>query len=147
MTIWIDGDACPKPIKEILFKAAVRTRTPLVLVSNHYSSIPPSPFIKLLQVSLGFDVADKTIVSLLAENDLVVTADIPLANDIVDKGAFALNPRGEFYTTNNIKQHLCARNVNESLRSSGMIQSNCPAISAKQIQGFANSLDKYLLKK
>lgn len=146
MRIWIDGDACPKVIKEIIFRAAVRTETQVILVSNHFISIPPSPFIKRQQVGKGFDVADNHITDNLAENDLVITADIPLANDVITKKAIALNPRGELYSANNIKQILAMRNFNESLRDSGMISSGAKTLSQREIQAFSNHLDKILVQ-
>ena len=111
MQIWIDGDACPKPIKDILFRTAIRTQTPLIVVSNHALNTPASPFIKRNQVGAGFDVADRHIVDNMQAGDLVITADIPLADDVVTKGGLALNPRGELYSENNIKQLLGQRNL------------------------------------
>lgn len=146
MQIWMDGDACPKGIKEILFRAAIRTQTPLIAVSNHLIAIPTSPFIKRHQVSQGFDVADNYIVDHLNAGDLVITADIPLANDVVSKGCHALNPRGEMYTVNNIKQYLTLRNLNESLRSCQMINGGPAKMSPKEIQNFANQLDRFITK-
>lgn len=146
MQIWMDGDACPKGIKEILFRAAIRTQTPLIAVSNHLITIPASPFIKRHQVSQGFDVADNYIVDHLNAGDLVITADIPLANDVVSKGCHALNPRGEMYTANNIKQYLTLRNLNESLRSCQMINGGPAKMSPKEIQNFANQLDRFITK-
>ncbi|HBI22297.1 MAG TPA: YaiI/YqxD family protein, partial [Legionella sp.] len=101
MQIWMDGDACPKPVKDILFRTATRTKIPLIVVSNHALSTPASPYIKRYQVGAGFDVADNHIVDHMQAGDLVITADIPLANDVVDKGGWALNPRGELYSINN----------------------------------------------
>jgi len=144
--IWIDGDACPKQIKEILFRAAERTKTQLYFVSNHFVSIPPSAYIKRIMVGSGFDVADSHIVTNIKANDLAITADIPLANDIIEKKAYALNPRGELYSAENIKQILARRNFNESLRSSGMLLGGAGKISAKEIQAFSNNLDKLITK-
>jgi len=146
MQIWIDGDACPKLIKDLLFRAAVRTQTYLIVVSNHTLIIPPSPYIKRWQVGFGFDVADNYIVETMLPGDLVITADIPLADDVVTKGGIALNPRGELYTTNNIKQHLARRNLNESLRSCQMVRGGPDKFSPKEIQAFANVLDKLLAR-
>lgn len=144
MRIWVDADACPKMIKEILFRAAVRTQTLTILVSNQFLITPISPFIKKIQVSAGFDVADNQIVKDMDSGDLVITADIPLAHEVVNKGGIALNPRGERYTSDNIKQRLSIRNLNEELRSSGINTGGPPKISQKEIQIFANNLDKIL---
>ena len=146
MQIWMDGDACPKPIKEILFRTAIRTKTLLIVVSNHALHTPASPFIKRNQVGSGFDVADKHIVDNMQAGDLVITADIPLADDVVTKGGLALNPRGELYSENNIKQLLGQRNLNETLRGGGMISGGPAAFGPKEVQRFANALDKYLAK-
>ena len=144
MKIWLDGDACPKAIKAILFRAVIRTKTPLIIVANHYPTAPASPFIKKMQVPMGFDVADNQIVASMESGDLVITADIPLADAVVSKGGKALNPRGEMYSSHNIKQHLAMRNLNESLRSNGLIMGGQATLSAKEIQSFANSLDRFL---
>ena len=144
MQIWIDGDACPKVIKDLLFRAAIRTQTHMTVVSNHLLTIPGSPFIKRWQVGAGFDVADNYIVDTMQAGDLVITADIPLADDVVTKGGIALNPRGELYTLNNIKQHLARRNLNETLRGAQMVKSGPDKFSPKEIQLFANTLDKLL---
>ena len=119
MRIWVDADACPKVIKEILFRAALRTNTALILVSNHAIHAPSSPFISKIQVIGGFDVADDRIVKDSKAHDLVITADIPLAAAVIDKGGVALNPRGELYTVKNIKERLAIRNFSTDLRSSG----------------------------
>lgn len=144
MQIWIDGDACPKPIKDILFRTAIRTQTPLIVVSNHALNTPPSPYIKRNQVGAGFDVADNHIVNNMQAGDLVITADIPLADDVVTKGGLALNPRGEMYSINNIKQLLAQRNLNETLRGGGMISGGPAKFGPKEIQKFANNLDRFL---
>ena len=145
MRIWVDADACPKMIKDILFRAANRTRTMLILVSNHPLSSPPSPFISKLQVSAGFDVADDKIVESLAVGDIVITADIPLADAVISKGCIALNPRGRLYSENNIKQQLSMRNFSHGLRSSGVVTGGPPKITKKELQDFANALDKLLV--
>ena len=132
MHIWVDADACPKVIKDILFAAAIRTRTKLTLVSNHPISAPASPYIDKKQVEKGFDVADNRIPEMLAECDLVVTADIPLAAAVIEKKAVALNPRGELYTEQNIKQRLSMRNFSEGLRSSGVITGGPATISKRK---------------
>lgn len=147
MQIWIDGDACPKPIKEILFRTAIRTKTPMVVVSNHALNTPASPYIKRNHVGAGFDMADKHIVDNMQAGDLVITADIPLADDVVTKGGWALNPRGELYSENNIKQLLGQRNLNETLRGGGMISGGPPKFGPKEIQRFANALDKFLAQR
>ena len=147
MQIWVDADACPKVIKEILFRAAERTKTMLILVSNHALTVPPSPFITRIQVTRGFDVADDKIIERLQKNDLVITADIPLANAVVDKECKALNPRGELYTTSNIKERLAIRNFSEQLRSSGVITGWPATLSKKEIQNFANNLEQILVGK
>lgn len=146
MTIWIDADACPIPAKEILFKAAQRTETPLVLIANQYIKIPPSPFITKVQVQSGFDVADDEIVKRCQQNDLVITSDIPLAAEIIDKGALALNPRGELYTSQNIKQILNMRDFMDTMRASGVNSSGQAKYGDKDKQSFANQLDRWLAK-
>lgn len=144
MHIWVDGDACPKAIKDILFKAAERKQIALTMVANQQIQLPPSRFIKMLQVSAGFDVADSKIVEKLSEGDLVITGDIPLANDVITKGAHALNPRGEMYSHENIKERLNMRDFMDTLRSNG-VQTGGPApLSGRDIQAFANQLDKFL---
>ena len=147
MKIWVDADACPVVIKDILFRAADRTQTETTLVANHSIRIPPSQYIKFKQVSSGFDVADNEIVKQCDVNDLVITSDIPLAAEIVEKGATALNPRGELYTESNIKQRLNMRDFMDNLRSSGIQTGGAPPISQGDRQAFANNLDKWLAKK
>lgn len=147
MRIWVDADACPKTVKEILFRAAMRTETALILVSNHALTAPPSPYISKIQVSAGFDVADNKIVQNLEANDLVITADIPLADAVVDKGGIALNPRGELYSKANIKERLSIRNLSTDLRSSGVITGGPKSLSKREIQCFANALDTVLRRK
>ncbi|MDI9817808.1 MULTISPECIES: YaiI/YqxD family protein [unclassified Legionella] len=147
MNIWIDGDACPRTIKELLFRAAVRTKTYLIAVSNHNIAIPASPFIKKCQVGLGFDVADNYIVNHMKQGDLVITADIPLADAVITQGGVVLNPRGGMYTANNIKSHLALRNFNESLRSCNLLTGGPAKLSQKEVQNFANSLDRILSAK
>lgn len=146
MHIWVDADACPKVIKEILFRAAMRTQTSLILVANQLMATPHSPFIKKVQVLSGFDVADNYIVKSLQPGDLVITADIPLADAVVEKGGKALNPRGELYSESNIKQRLSLRNYSEGLRSSGIITGGPLKLSKREIQAFANNLDTLLNK-
>jgi len=144
--IWVDADACPNVIKDILFRAANRTETLLILVANQPLKSPPSRFIKKMVVSGGFDVADNKIVEELSAGDLVITADIPLASAVVDKGGIALNPRGELYSVENIKQRLSIRDFSESVRSTGILIGGPDKISKKEIQNFANALDQFLLK-
>lgn len=144
MNIWVDADACPKPIKEIIFRTATRTKITAIFVANHFFSTPPSLYIKKIQVSSGFDVADNYIVQQLQKGDLVITADIPLADSVITKGGVALNPRGNLYTPDTIKAVLAMRNLNDSLRSCNMISGGAAALSAREIRDFANSLDKYI---
>ena len=145
MKIWVDADACPNAIKEIIFRAAKRTKTYVTLVANQYISTPPSKYINAIQVHQGFDVADDEIVKRVNTGDLVVTADIPLASDAISKGAIALNPRGELYTTENIKARLQMRNFMDALRSSGIDTGGPNALNHKDREKFANHLDKVLL--
>jgi uncharacterized protein YaiI (UPF0178 family) len=147
MKIWVDADACPVVIKDILFRAAERAEIETVLVANHFLKIPPSKFISFIQVSSGFDVADDEIVSRAETHDLVITADIPLAAEAVEKGCLALNPRGELYTESNIKQRLNMRDFMDTLRSSGIQTGGVPPISQGDRQAFANNLDKLLAKR
>jgi len=147
MHIWVDADACPKMIKEVLFRAAIRTKTSLTLVANSFITYPGSPFINAIQVEKGFDSADNYIVSQVSPNDLVITADIPLAAEVVAKRALAINPRGELYTANNVKQRLNIRDMNEQLRSTGERVGGPAALSNKEKTAFANTLDRCLAKK
>ena len=145
MKIWVDADACPVVIKEILFRAAVRKKIQTTLVANHYMRVVTSPYIHFLQVAAGFDVADNEIVKRVEKDDLVITGDIPLASEVIDKGAVALNPRGELYTTENIKARLNMRDFMETMRASGVDTGGPPPLNQKDRQNFANQLDKYLL--
>lgn len=144
MRIWIDGDACPKAIKQILFRAALKRRVLVIIVANHLASVPLSSFIKRVQVESGFDKADDYIISQLLQQDLVITADIILADQAITKGAQVLSPRGQLYTSNNIKSALTMRHVNESLRESGFQCGRLETISPREIQVFANYLDKIM---
>lgn len=146
MKIWVDADACPVVIKEILFRAAKRTGTTLTLVANQPLYVPSSPLIKTVQVASGFDVADNEIVKRAAAGDLVITADIPLAAEIIEKGAHALNPRGELYTTENIKARLNMRDFMDTLRGSGIQTGGPKEFSQSDRQAFANALDRILAK-
>jgi uncharacterized protein YaiI (UPF0178 family) len=147
MRIFIDADACPKPIKEILYKAAIRTNTELILVANQYMQIPKSPLIKIIQVANGFDVADNRIVDEINPGDIVITSDIPLASFVIDKDGIALNPRGRLYTKDNIKQQLATRNLMEQLRDNQMISGGPKTFAREDSQAFANQLDKLLALK
>lgn len=144
MQIWVDADACPKVIKEILFRAAERKAVKLTLVANQPLRTPASAYIESLVVAAGFDVADDKIVELLTPGDLVVTADIPLAAATIDKGGHALNPRGELYTTDNIQERLAVRNMLDELRGCGVETGGPPALNAGDRQAFANQLDRFL---
>ncbi len=146
MKIWVDADACPVVIKEILFRAAERTGVRLTLVANQPVPVPPSRLIQSIQVASGFDVADNEIVKRLDAGDLVITGDIPLAAEVIEKGGHALNPRGELYTTDNIKARLTMRDFMETLRSSGVDTGGPPPLSQSDRQAFANHLDKILRK-
>lgn len=146
LRIWVDADACPVVIKEILFRAAERTRVEIILVANKLLQVPPSPYIKAMQVPAGFDVADNKIVLELEAGDLVITADIPLAAQIIAKGGHALNPRGEFYSRENISERLTMRNFMEELRGSGVDISGPASFSQSDRQGFAAELDKFLAR-
>jgi uncharacterized protein YaiI (UPF0178 family) len=146
MRIWVDADACPVVIKEILYRAAKRTGTELTLVANQPLSVPPSSLIRTVQVGAGFDVADDEIVKRAEVGDLVITADIPLAAEIIEKGAHALNPRGELYTTENIKARLNMRDFMDTLRGSGIQTGGPKEFSQSDRQAFANALDRLLAK-
>lgn len=144
MKIWVDADACPGVIKDILFRAAERTRTSMTLVANQYLHLPPSPYVRSVQVPKGFDVADNHIVEVAEPGDLVITADIPLAAEVVEKGAHALNPRGEMYSKENIRELLNMRDFMDTMRSSGVQTGGPPAFSKADAQAFANQLDRLL---
>ncbi|MDG1292879.1 MAG: YaiI/YqxD family protein [Pseudomonadales bacterium] len=144
MEIWVDADACPGVIKEILFRAAERRQITTTLVANQSLATPPSPYIQMLQVPSGFDVADNEIVRRLTSGDLVITADIPLAAEVIEKGGKALNPRGELYTTDNIKARLNMRDFMDTLRSSGVNTGGPPPLGHSERQQFANNLDRLL---
>ena len=146
MQIWVDADACPKVIKEILYRAADRVKCQLKLVANQSLNIPKSPFIKSIRVEPGFDVADNYIVQQVAEGDLVVTADIPLAAEVIEKGAEALNPRGEFYSRETIRQKLTMRDFMDEMRGSGVMSGGPPPLNQADRREFANAIDKYLQK-
>jgi len=143
--IWVDADACPVVIKEIIFRAANRTSTETTLIANSLIKVPPSKYISAIQVPKGFDVADNEIVRRVAKGDLVVTADIPLAAEVMEKGAEALNPRGERYTNETIRQRLNMRDFMDTMRASGVQTGGPPPLNQTDRQRFANELDKYLV--
>lgn len=144
MQIWVDADACPKVIKEILYRAAQRVKCRLVLVANQSLSTPKSPFIKTIRVEPGFDVADNYIVKQAEPGDLVITADIPLAAEVMEKGAKALNPRGEFYSPETIRQKLTMRDFMDEMRGSGIMSGGPPPLGQAERREFANALDRFL---
>ena len=144
MQIWVDADACPKAIKDILFRVAERTGITTTLVANQYLQTPPSRHIKFLQVKSGYDVADNEIVNKLSAGDLVITGDIPLAYQVIGKCGHAINPRGKLYTQDTIKERLTMRDFMDTLRSSGIDTGGPSALNSRNIQAFANQLDKYL---
>ena len=147
MKIWVDADACPVVIKEILFRAANRAEVPLTLVANQMLRVPPSPWIRAVQVPGGFDVADQRIAEEAQAGDLVVTADIPLASLVIAKGATVIDPRGELLNASNIQERLTMRNFMESLRSSGVETGGPATLSQADRQAFANQLDRLLAKR
>jgi len=146
MKIWVDADACPVVIKEILFKAAERTGVELTLVANQAVRIPSVPCIHFIRVASGLDVADNEIVKRLGVGDLVITADIPLAANVIEKGGLALNPRGELYTADSIKSRLSVRDFMDTLRASGIDTGGPPVLNKNDRQNFANQLDKFLTR-
>ncbi len=146
MNIWVDADACPVVIKEILFKAAERTKIKTTLVANHPIRIPPSRVIHFMQVSSGFDIADDEIVKRVQANDLVITADIPLADEVITKSAIALSPRGELFTKENIKSRLNVRDFMDTMRASGVQTGGPPPLNQNDRQTFANHLDTILTR-
>jgi hypothetical protein len=146
MQIWVDADACPNVIKDILFRAVERVQVALILVANRPLRTPPSPYIRSMQVAAGFDVADNHIVERIAAGDLVVTADIPLAASAIARGAQALNPRGELYTPENIRERLNLRDFLDTLRSTGVQTGGPAALGHGDRQAFANQLDRLLGK-
>ena len=146
MKIWVDADACPVVIKNILFKAAERANVHTTLVANQPLQVPRSPFIQTIQVSSGFDVADQEIVRRLSAGDLVITGDIPLAAEVIEKGAFALNPRGEMYSAEDIKARLNVRDFMDTMRASGIQTGGPPTLSQTDRKNFSNHLDRLLTK-
>ena len=146
MQIWVDADACPKVVKEILFRVAERAQIQVTLVANQSLVTPPSTYIKSIRVSAGFDVADNYIVQEVEENDLIITADIPLAAEVIEKGGHALNPRGELYSTETIKQKLVMRDLMDQLRGSGEVTGGPPPLNQRDRREFANQLDRFVEK-
>ena len=144
MHIWVDADACPKVIKDILFRAATRTEIPLTLVANQTLHVPPSPFIRSVQVPAGFDVADNEIVKRVQAGDLVITSDLPLAAEVIEKGGHVLSHRGEWYSTANIRPLLNMRDFMDNLRASGVQTGGPPAMGQGERQAFAGHLDRFL---
>ena len=145
--IYVDADACPGMVKEILYRISQRTGIEVILVANQPLSTPRIPTIRSIQVSQGFDVADDHIVTLVQKDDLVITADIPLAADVIDKGGKALNPRGELYTAANIKARLNMRDFMDSMRNSGVqVGGGPPPLSQRDRMDFANAIDRYIAK-
>ena len=147
MQIWVDADACPVVIKDILFKAAKRTQTMVTLVANQPLRTPKSPYIKTLRVKAGFDIADNEIVQRTEPGDLVITADIPLAAEVIEKGAEALSPRGEPYVAETIKSRLNMRDFMDTMRASGVQTGGPPPLSQSDKMAFANALDRFLTAK
>lgn len=145
--IWVDADACPVAIREILFRAAERAQVQVTLVANQWLRCPPSRFIRALQVQGGYDVADTAIVERMAAGDLVVTQDIPLAARVIEKGGDAIHPRGDRYTADNIAERLSIRNFMEELRGAGVQTGGPPAMHARNRQAFANALDAWIARR
>jgi uncharacterized protein YaiI (UPF0178 family) len=145
-TVWVDADACPNSVKEVLFRAADKRQVSVTLIANQFIRTPPSAYISSVQVPAGFDVADNAIVERLTEGDLVITQDIPLADEVIGKGGAALSPRGMLYTKENIKDHLSRRDMLDELRGSGVITGGPPALEKKDVQNFANALDRFLTR-
>jgi len=144
MQIWVDADACPNAVREILFRAAGRLQIPLILVANKILQTPALPNIRAIRVGAGFDAADKAIVREMASGDLVITADIPLAAEVIGQGGHALNPRGEFYSRETIAERLTMRNFMDELRDAGVNTGGPAALGRKDLQAFANGLDRFL---
>jgi uncharacterized protein len=145
--IWVDADACPQAIKEILFRAAERAQVLTTLVANTTLRTPPSPFIRSVRVAKGFDVADHQIVQLVQPGDLVVTADIPLAAEVIARGAHALDPRGDLYSEDNVHERLAVRNLMQELRSTGALVGGPAPFGQSERQLFANRLDRFLARR
>ncbi|WP_404400412.1 YaiI/YqxD family protein [Idiomarina seosinensis] len=146
MKLWVDADACPVAIKEILYRAANRKQIPVTLVANQMLKVPPSKWISCVQVASGFDVADNEIVNRVGAGDLVITSDIPLADEVISKAALALSPRGELFTKENIKSRLNVRDFMDTMRASGVHTGGPAALSQRDKMAFANQLDRWLAK-
>ena len=144
--IWVDADACPNLIKNVIFRLADNRQVDVVLVSNHYVKTPNSRFVSAKQVGKGFDEADNEIIALMSGGDLVVTGDLQLANDVIQKRGFAINPRGTVYDEENIKSHLSRRDLMEDLRDSGVVYGGPSALNKKNVQEFANAIDRLVTK-
>ena len=147
MRIWVDADACPIAIKEVLYRAANRAKVSVILIANQMLRVPPSPWIRALQVPAGFDVADQRIVQEVEAGDLVITSDIPLASQVIAKGALVLDSRGELMDKGNIEGRLTMRNFMEGLRNSGVDTGGPSGLSKSDVQAFANQLDRLLAKR
>ena len=146
MQIWVDADACPQPVKDIVYRAAERLQIVTTLVANMPLRTPPSPFIKTIRVRKGFDVADHAILQDVQPGDLVITADIPLAAEVIKRGAHALDPRGDLYTEDNVGERLAMRNLMQELRSTGDVVGGPPPFGSSDRQRFANQLDRFLTR-
>ncbi|WP_111497541.1 MULTISPECIES: YaiI/YqxD family protein [Marinobacter] len=146
MPIWVDADACPVPVREILCRAANRWKVTVTFVANQRVNVPPSPFIQTRQVPQGFDVADNEIVEQLSSGDLVITQDIPLAAEAIERGGAALSPRGQPFTPDNIRQRLAMRNFMEELRNAGQVTGGPSGFSQTDRKAFADQLDRWLQK-
>ena len=144
--IWVDADACPNLIKNVIFRLADNRQVDVVLVSNHYVKTPNSRFVSAKQVGKGFDEADNEIIALMSGGDLVVTGDLPLANDVIQKRGFAINPRGTVYDEENIKSHLSRRDLMEDLRDSGVVSGGPSALNKQNVQECANAIDRLVTK-
>lgn len=144
MQIWVDADACPRAVKDILYKVSFRTKTTITFVANRWLSLPDSVWLRMKVVGKGFDVADNVIVEELEKGDLVITADIPLASDVIDKGGHVLSPRGVFFTPETIRERLSVRNFMDELRESGVQTGGPSSFGAREKQNFANKLDRFL---
>ena len=147
MKLWVDADACPGVVREILYRAAERTEVMLTLVANQPLRTPPSPWIRSLQVSAGFDVADNEIARRVEAGDLVITSDVPLAAEVVEKGALALSPRGELFTRENVRARLNMRDFLDTMRASGVQSGGPPALNQADRQAFAAHLDRLLARR
>lgn len=146
MQVLVDADACPAAIKEILFRAAKREEMLVTLVANQFLRTPPSPFVKAIQVPSGFDVADARIVEMVESGDLVITADIPLAAAVIEKGGNALDPRGSWFTPDNIKERLSVRDMMDQLRTAGIDTGGPAPFSPRDSKAFAGELDRFLAR-